>query len=116
MDSIGNIKAAKMLTEMRSMAMQAKGIGQHLESKLDTITDDKTHVSFSSMLKNAVDNVNQVQQSSDMAKQSYDLGDPNISIGDVMIKAKEASLSFQALVRVRNKFIDAYKDIMNMQW
>ncbi len=116
MNHINNIQATKMLSEMRSLATQAKGVALGVDKKIDAVKNDKTSVSFSSMLKNAVDNVNEVQQAADSAKLSYDLGDPSVSIGDVMIKSKEANLSFQALVKVRNKFIEAYKEIMNMQW
>jgi flagellar hook-basal body complex protein FliE len=31
-----------------------------------------------------------------------------------MIQAQKASLSFQAMTQVRNKLVEAYKDVMNM--
>jgi len=31
-----------------------------------------------------------------------------------MIASQKASVSFQAMVQVRNKLVDAYKDVMNM--
>jgi len=32
----------------------------------------------------------------------------------VMLQAQKASLSFQAMTQVRNKLVEAYKDVMNM--
>nr|WP_252894834.1 flagellar hook-basal body complex protein FliE [Liquorilactobacillus satsumensis] len=38
------------------------------------------------------------------------------SLGNVMIKMTEAQLSLQTAVQVRNKCLDAYNDIKNMQF
>lgn len=70
---------------------------------------------FAGMLKSAVEGVNAVQQDADKLAQTFQLGQPDASIQDVMVSLQKANLSFQTMVQVRNKLVSAYQDIMNMQ-
>jgi flagellar hook-basal body complex protein FliE len=47
-------------------------------------------------------------------KQSYMTGDSNVSISQVMMSTMKSKLAFEGLLVVRNKLLDAYKEIMNM--
>lgn len=69
---------------------------------------------FAEMLKNAVNNVNTLQQESNQLAQSYERGDPNVDLPQVMIGLQKSSVSFEAMTQVRNKLVDAYEKIMNM--
>jgi len=69
---------------------------------------------FSSMLKSAVDNVNQIQMHSKDLQTAVEMGDRSVSISDAMIASQKSSVAFSATVEVRNKFVEAYKEIMNM--
>ena len=62
----------------------------------------------------AINKVNDVQQASSRAAQGYIKGDPNIDISQVMIASQKSSVAFQAATQVRNKLVEAYKDVMNM--
>jgi flagellar hook-basal body complex protein FliE len=42
------------------------------------------------------------------------MGDPNVSLSEVMIASQKSSLAFSAMVEVRNKFLEAYKEVMSM--
>jgi flagellar hook-basal body complex protein FliE len=44
----------------------------------------------------------------------FERGDPGIDLAQVMIQGQKADLSFRAMTEVRNKMVDAYKEIMNM--
>jgi flagellar hook-basal body complex protein FliE len=66
------------------------------------------------MLEQAVNKVTEVQKTSAGLATAYEKGDPNVDITDVMVASQKASVSFQSMVQVRNKLIDAYKDVMNM--
>jgi len=46
---------------------------------------------------------------------SFEQGDPGVSLTQVMVASQKASVSFQAMTQVRNKLIDAYQEVMNMQ-
>jgi len=70
---------------------------------------------FSSHLKNAIDGVNEVQKQSASLSTAFVNGEPGVDITQVMISMEKSSISFQALTQVRNKMVDAYKEVMNMQ-
>jgi flagellar hook-basal body complex protein FliE len=42
------------------------------------------------------------------------MGKSEVSLAEVMIATQKASVSFQAMLQVRNKLVDAYKDVMSM--
>ncbi len=71
--------------------------------------------SFADALKSSLNQVNQAQNEADALGKRFAMGDDKVNLSDVMISTQKASISFQATVQVRNKFIAAYNDIMNMQ-
>ncbi len=70
--------------------------------------------SFGELMTQAINNVNDVQKKSSSMADAYEKGVAGVDITDVMIASQKASVSFQAMVQVRNKLVDAYKDVMNM--
>lgn len=70
---------------------------------------------FKQALVNAVDSTNELSKQSVELSKKYELGDPNVELVDVMIASQKSSVSFQALTQVRNRLVNAYQDIMNMQ-
>ena len=71
--------------------------------------------SFGDMFQQAINSVNQTQQQASQLATAFETGDPKVSLAQVMVASQKASVSFQALTQVRNRLVDAYKDIMNMQ-
>ena len=70
--------------------------------------------SFGETLKSALDKVNDKQiEASDMTT-SFIKGD-DVEISDVMLAGEEAKLSLQFAVQVRNKLVEAYKELSQMQ-
>ena len=39
---------------------------------------------------------------------------PGVELPQVMMEMQKASVSFRAITEVRNKFVNAYQEIMNM--
>lgn len=70
--------------------------------------------SFGDLMAKAINNVNEVQQQSSAMADAYERGVAGVDITDVMVATQKASVSFQAAVQVRNKLVEAYKDVMNM--
>jgi flagellar hook-basal body complex protein FliE len=70
---------------------------------------------FGQVLKSALDQVSQAQQQAQQMAQDFSAGNPNVNLQDVMINLQKANLSFQQMVQVRNRLVNAYQDIMNMQ-
>ncbi len=70
--------------------------------------------SFSQTLKDAVNNVNDLQVKSNVAMEKLATGQTK-NISEVMIASEKASIAFKLLMQVRNKVIAAYQDVMRMQ-
>lgn len=69
---------------------------------------------FGEMFQQAIGSVNSTQQQASSLATAFETGDPKVSLAQVMVASQKASVSFQALTQVRNRLVDAYKDIMNM--
>ena len=69
---------------------------------------------FGSLLRQAVETVNQQQQTAETLSTRFQAGDPNTSIADVVVEMQKASISFQAMTEARNRIVEAYREIMNM--
>ena len=71
--------------------------------------------SFQSTLAGALKSVSQAQDSANAMQREVQLDNPTVSLEDTMVATQKAQLGFQAVVQVRNKLVQAYTDIMNMQ-
>jgi flagellar hook-basal body complex protein FliE len=103
----GAISAADLLAQMRALSAQAEGQATRPAAGAGT-TD------FSALLKDSLDQVNAAQQNANQLGNAFELGDPSLSVADVMIAVQKASLSFEAATQVRNKLVSAYQEIMSM--
>jgi len=72
-------------------------------------------ISFGDAMARVLENVSEQQAGADALQRSFQLNDPATSLEETMIAMQGASLSFQALVQVRNRLVSAYQEIMNMQ-
>lgn len=75
---------------------------------------DSSIPDFKTMFKSAVDNVNEQQKVAGDLATRFEQGDASIDLPEVMIALQKSNVSFQAMSQVRNKLVDAYKEIMNM--
>ncbi|MDL4840058.1 flagellar hook-basal body complex protein FliE [Aquibacillus rhizosphaerae] len=69
---------------------------------------------FSSSLKNAIEQLNEVQVASDKKTEALANGQID-DLHDVMIASQKSSIALQTAVEVQRKGIDAYNEIMRMQ-
>ena len=69
---------------------------------------------FAKLLKQGLDSVNQVQNKATTLASQFERGVPGVELPQVMLEMQKANVSFRALAEVRNKFVDAYREIMNM--
>lgn len=99
----------RLMLEMRSMQMEAMA-----KQKPVVEAPQPGAPSFSDMLGQAVNKVNETQQVSSQLATAFELGQKGVDITDVMIASQKASVSFQAMTQVRNKLVQAYQDIMQM--
>ena len=68
---------------------------------------------FGNLLKEAIQQVNEVEKGSQGELQKY-LGNES-DLHSVMIALEKADLSFQVMMQVRNKIVQAYQEIMKAQ-
>lgn len=106
------VEANALYQQLQSMATQASPRDQ--PTNVNALQGNTSQADFSNMLKSAMDNVNELQQTSGDLKTRMELGDPNVTLEQTMIASQKASIAFEATVQVRNKVVDAYKEIMSM--
>lgn len=119
----GQIQA--MLAQMRKVAQgphaeqtafeigEAKQTSQQANNPAANTATEK--VDFGDVLKASLDQVNQLQQTSKQMSKDFIMGDDSVELADVMVAGQKANIGFQATVQVRNKLVQAYTDMMNMQ-
>lgn len=76
---------------------------------------DKTDATFSAAFKNALSAVSEAQQSATALQNKVQIGAPGASLEETMVAMQKAQIGFQTVVNVRNRMVQAYSDIMNMQ-
>jgi flagellar hook-basal body complex protein FliE len=69
---------------------------------------------FAKLLKQGIESVNNTQAKAADLATKFERGVPGVELPQVMLEMQKANVSFRALTEVRNKFIDAYREIMNM--
>lgn len=69
---------------------------------------------FAGFLSRAIDDVNQIQKSADEQMSKVIQGNVE-DIHTAMIELQKANLSFQVMMEVRNKILEAYQEIMRTQ-
>ncbi len=69
---------------------------------------------FGEVLKDAITTVNEVQKQSDQEIQKLMSGESQ-DLHATLIAVQKADLSFQMMMQVRNKIVQAYQEIMRMQ-
>jgi flagellar hook-basal body complex protein FliE len=72
-------------------------------------------VDFGDLVRRSIDSVNESQRSANTLAERFELGDPGVDLVRVMVEMQKARVSFEAVSQVRNKFVEAYREIMNMQ-
>ena len=70
---------------------------------------------FSNVLNQAIENVKESQQAADQSAQSLLMGQSD-DLHNVMIQAEQAALALELTVQVTSKAINAYNEIMRMQF
>lgn len=68
-----------------------------------------------SVAKDAISHVNQLQTISDATNSAYISGDGSATMSQVIVATQKSKLAFEGLIAVRNKILESYKEIMNMQ-
>ncbi len=77
--------------------------------------EDPTPEGFAESLKAGIDAVDRLQHQADRAMQEGAVAGAT-RIDETMIKLEQADLSLRMLLKVRNKALEAYQEMMRMQF
>lgn len=97
--------------QMQTQERQMESLSPELSRTPDTRAVGNT---FSEMLRTSVDSVNRQQVQADTAIKEL-LAGRNKNIHETMLAIEKADASLKLMMQVRNKVLDAYKEIMRMQ-
>ncbi len=80
-----------------------------------TLGAEGTGGGFSGALKSALQSVSAAQNESSQLQREVQMENPKVSLEETMVAIQKAQIGFQATLHVRNRMVQAYTDIMNMQ-
>jgi flagellar hook-basal body complex protein FliE len=84
------------------------------EIRAPRIQEGEKGAGFGEILKDAISTVNELQKQSDQEIQKLMTGESQ-DLHTTVIAMQKADLSFQMMMQVRNKIVQAYQEIMRMQ-
>ncbi len=70
---------------------------------------------FATEMTRALADVSRTQNEAQRLQREVTLDNPTVSLEETMVAMQKAQLGFQATLAVRNRLVQAYTDIMNMQ-
>lgn len=79
-----------------------------------TIDTTEKSTSFNNVFKEALDKVNDKQLTSNAITEDFISGE-DVEIHEVMLATEEAKMSLQLAVQIRNKMVEAVKELMQTQ-
>jgi flagellar hook-basal body complex protein FliE len=100
---MSSVEISRVLAEMRALAARSQGPAMPVQEA----------GGFGNLLKQSIDAVDAQRQEASRLAESFEVGATN-DLASVMIASQKSNLSFQAMVTVRNRLVEAYKDVMNM--
>jgi len=116
-----------LLAQMRSMAREARdpaagpggaapgagGVDGVAPAAGAQSADGAKAPDFSGLLSTALGQVNDLQVDANRKSDAFLRGD-NIPIADVMVSMEKSKVAFEATRQVRNRLVEAYREIFNM--
>jgi flagellar hook-basal body complex protein FliE len=117
---MSSLQIDSVLSQIRSMQSQIRDVGGAPGNPIAQVASamggaDKTaQTSFANVLKQGLDQVSQAQQKASTLQTQFEQGVAGVELPEVMLEMQKASVSFRALTEVRNRFVNAYQEIMNM--
>lgn len=108
------IKGQALYAQMQAMANQARVLPFEADASMVVNATNSSQTDFTTLFKDALNNVNSLQQHTRALTTAVEMGDPKVSLAEAMIASQKSSIAFEATVQVRNKVVEAYKEIMSM--
>ena len=78
-------------------------------------TEAASGASFQTAMAQALQSVSRSQQEAQTLQRELQLDNPSVSLEQTRVAMQKSQLGFQATLQVRNRLVQAYSEIMNMQ-
>jgi flagellar hook-basal body complex protein FliE len=85
--------------------------GNNARDSVGTVRDSGLGSSFT----HALASVSDMQALAQNLQKEVQMQNPDVSMEEAMVAMQKAQIGFQATLHVRNRMVQAYSDIMNMQ-
>lgn len=95
LSSAGDSAAARLTKPIQAAEAEGHGFGVALENALRSVSAAQNHQSH--------------------LQREVQLENPSVSLEETMVAMQKAQIGFQATLHVRNRLVQAYTDVMNMQ-
>lgn len=112
-----DINTNSLFAQMQNMSLDAMGtnsIGNGMGNSAAIPKVNNSGSDFGDMLKGALENVSELGKDVGAKKKAFQMGDRSVTLAETMIAGQKAGIAFEATVQIRNKFVEAYKEILNM--
>lgn len=106
-------KVNKLIPFLNRNNSRAYVKGADMQVHVPNVEQTNKPSSFKNVLGGYVDQVNTLQHDADAEIQRLVAGETE-DLHEVMLKMDEAETSFQMMMEIRNKLVDAYKDLSRM--
>ncbi|WP_049623332.1 flagellar hook-basal body complex protein FliE [Frateuria defendens] len=105
---MSQIDVNNVLNQMRQLSAQLRPAETAYKA------DTTGQADFGALLKQSIASVGQSQMDAGRMAASFERGDAGADLGRTMVAVQKAQLSLSTASEVRNRLVDAYKEIMSM--
>lgn len=102
---------SNLLMEMRQIKSEALNVNPAQSAPAQSV---KPTNEFGQVFSKALSNVNELQLDAAAKRTAVETGSKEVSLVEAMVAAQKSSIAFEATVQVRNKMVEAYKEVMSM--
>ena len=102
------------MQEMINNIQGPGGISSGKSAKSKAVVNDPNAPSFKTTMKSFLKDVNSMQNHADESIEKMVAGEIT-DVHQVMLAVQEANLSFNLMMEIRSKMMDAYQELMRMQ-
>lgn len=98
-----------LLQQMQEIQQSAR-----TDASLSTGAPERADEQFGDVFGRLINDVDQAQKEADLSIRQLATGESN-NLQDVVMKLEQAEISFNLMKEIRNKLLEAYKEVMTMQ-
>lgn len=102
------------IEKLPGLPAQLKPLGVGTPERPDTVQPSGGAVPFKNILGNLIKDVDELHKTAEKTTEKLITGELE-DVHQVVVAMEEAQISFRLMMEVRNKMVEAYKEMMKMQ-